>query len=661
MPRDIPIGNGRMLVTFDGRYQLRDIYFPYVGAENHSPGDVCRTGLWVDGAFAWLSDDEWRRTINYAPETLVTSVELQHDGLEVAVSCRDTVDRDRDLMIRRIAVKNLADRTREIRIFFHYDLHIEGNGIGDTFAYRPDVQAVVAYKRRRYFLMNGQVGEGQNCTVGIASWATGIKELHGAEGTWRDAEDGLLGRNSIAQGSVDGTIALHAPGIESQSEALFFHWLALGKTWQDVAALDDLVRLRGPESLLSRTENYWHLWVNKEPADFADLDESLGGLYKRSLLIIQTQVDERGAIVAANDSDILRQARDTYSYVWPRDGALVACAFIQAGYNIPAARFFEFCAHAVTDDGYLLHKYNPGGSLASSWHPWLDPLGRPQLPIQEDETALVVYALWEHYRRFRDVDFLRALYRRLIVNPANFMVTYRDPHTGLPSPSWDLWEERHGITAFTTGTVWAGLEAAGRFARLFGDELLCRKYETAAREIKEAALQHLWSPAANRFSRMINVGEDGAIVRDDTIESSVFGLWYFGMLPPDDALVTATVRTVRERLWVKTDIGGCARYDHDWYQRVTDDFDAVPGNPWFVCTLWLAQYDIAVARSRAELASARDLLAWARKHALPSGVLAEQADPFSGAPLSVSPLTWSHGTYCLAVREYVAKWNALGA
>ena len=111
---------------------------------------------------------------------------------------------------------------------------------------------------------------------------------------------------------------------------------------------------------------------------------------------------------------------------------------------------------------------------------------------------------------------------------------------------------------------------------------------------------------------------------------------------------------------MKTDIGGCARYDHDWYQRVTDDFDAVPGNPWFVCTMWLAHYDIAVARSRAELSNARDLLAWARTHALASGVLAEQADPYSGAPLSVSPLTWSHGTYCLAVREYVAKWNALG-
>ena len=53
---------------------------------------------------------------------------------------------------------------------------------------------------------------------------------------------------------------------------------------------------------------------------------------------------------------------------------------------------------------------------------------------------------------------------------ANFMCDYRDPHTGLPKPSFDLWEERHGIHAFTVGAVWAGLEAAARFAALFGED-----------------------------------------------------------------------------------------------------------------------------------------------------------------------------------------------
>jgi len=28
MPRDVPVGNGSLLITFDRLYQLRDIYFP---------------------------------------------------------------------------------------------------------------------------------------------------------------------------------------------------------------------------------------------------------------------------------------------------------------------------------------------------------------------------------------------------------------------------------------------------------------------------------------------------------------------------------------------------------------------------------------------------------------------------------------------------------
>jgi hypothetical protein len=36
-------------------------------------------------------------------------------------------------------------------------------------------------------------------------------------------------------------------------------------------------------------------------------------------------------------------------------------------------------------------------------------------------------------------------------------------------------------------------------------------------------------------------------------------------------------------------------------------------------------------------------------------VLPEQLDPYSGAPISVSPLTWSHATVISLVQEYIHK------
>ena len=69
--------------------------------------------------------------------------------------------------------------------------------------------------------------------------------------------------------------------------------------------------------------------------NFFGLPEEVVDLYKRSLLIIRTQVDNRGGIVAGNDSDFSEVAHgfETYSYVWPRDGAYVANALDKAGYG----------------------------------------------------------------------------------------------------------------------------------------------------------------------------------------------------------------------------------------------------------------------------------------------------------------------------------------
>src|SRR5207253_11195094 len=45
----------------------------------------------------------------------------------------------------------------------------------------------------------------------------------------------------------------------------------------------------------------------------------------------------------------------------------------------------------------------------------------------------------------------------------------------------------------------------------------------------------------------------------------------------------------------------------------------------------------------------------ATQRALPSGVMAEQLHPYTGEPLSVSPLTWSHAAYVRVVREYLDR------
>jgi glucoamylase len=661
LPRDLPIGNERMLVLFDTDYQLRDLYYPNVGKENHAGGYIFRFGVWVDGLFCWVAHQNgWAIDRRFEPDTLVTHVTLRHEGIGLELLCSDCVDFHETVLMRRFRVRNLRPNPREVRLYFHHDFRISESDVGDTACYDPSNRTLVHYKGYRYFLANLSIDD----RVGIESFAIGQKG-QGKEGTWRDAEDGNLGMNPIAQGSVDSVVSGRLT-TAGHGEKVLYYWLVCAKRWEGswdgAREVNAKIVARGPESFLGRTRAYFRRWVEKEPIDFADLPPSVVELYRRSLLVVRTQIDEGGGILAANDSDIMQFARDTYSYVWPRDGALVAHALDRAGYPEPARRFFEFCADVLTPQGYLLHKYNPDRSLASSWHPWAaaprpggDGPGPAQLPIQEDETALVIWAMWQHYLRNRDLDAMKPLYGRLVRKAADFMVGYREPTTGLPAPSYDLWEERRGILAFTCAAVVAGLRGAAGFANLFGDEDHAVRYSKAADEIRTAMDKHLYREELGRFCRMLNVRPDGSLDIDPIVDASLFGLFAFGAYPADDRRVEATMQAVVDKLTVRTDVGGIARYEGDYYHAVTDDKARVPGNPWFICTMWVALYAIARAKTAVDLAQAREILSWVDSRKLPSGVLAEQVHPYTNAPMSVSPLTWSHATVVEVVQAYLDK------
>jgi len=669
---------------------LRDLYYPHVGQENHVGGGPCRFGIYADipapkarerrkRRLAWTYD-AWKINLRYQTDSLVTDVHMHHTDMQLDVVCNDVVDFHRNILVRRITVKNLADRARQVTLYHHNDFRIFGTKIGDTVYYDPKLRMMVHYRQQRYlmvcFYTSGELR--------LDEYATGNSGYGGAEGTWRDAEDGLLGMNPIAQGAVDSTIGLHLnlpPASQDDGTATAWLIIGAGHSHEDLQELHRFIHRDGPQTVIDRTHAYWQLWSWANNWDFADLSDELVDLFRRSLLVLRTQIDNSGAIIAANDSDIMQFSRDTYSYLWPRDGALVAHALDLAGYPEVTRRFYYFCSQIISEQGYMHHKYNPDGSVASSWHPWIHA-GHSRLPIQEDETALVIWALWQHYYRYRDIEFVRPLWMRLIQHAAEFMVRYRDPVTGLPLPSYDLWEERWGVHAFTVASVYGGLIAARNFAVCFGDQRRARRYGDAAAEVRAGFCKHMWSEKHQRFLRRIeplgaaraggmidlvaqgqspftsNDWDDGTEVEffyDEVIDSSMFGIYKFQLLDVDDPRVEKTMQAIAKELTINTPVGGVARYTDDYYHRVSDDIKNVPGNPWYICTLWLADWAIARAKTKKDLAKAMPYLEWTTQHALASGSLAEQVHPQTGAPLSVSPLTWSHGTLVNVIVDYLEK------
>jgi GH15 family glucan-1,4-alpha-glucosidase len=521
-------------------------------------------------------------------------------------------------------------------------VHINETDSGITAFYHPDLDAVVQYKDDTFFLMGGATE-----FDGLYEFSVGIGENQDLGNIWDDAEDGELNNKLVSHGSIDSIISLRQK-LGSKEEGLFYSWLAAGRSLDEVSKLNSLVKEKGMRRLIIETKNYSKTWVNKNEINFKDLSPKIVNLFKQSLLILRTQIDNRGGIIASSDSEILHYNDDTYNYVWPRDGAFTAMGLDFAGYFDVTRQFFDFCSKIVSKDGFLYQKYNSDGTWGSNWHPWSNDRHEAILPIQEDATALVLFSLWNHYLRSREIESIKPFYKPLVCATADFMVNYRAPESKLPLPSYDLWEEYRGVSTFTTSAVFGGLEAASNISRLFGDQSRVEAYSNAANEVKTAMINNLYDEKSGRFLKMLKCDGKGSFAKDLTIDSSVFGVFGFGVLPANDYRVENTMRAVESLLWVQTKVGGIARFENDIFHRVQGNKE-VPGNPWIVCTLWLAQWYIA----NKNLPKGLELIEWVIERALESGILPEQINPYTNDPLSVSPLTWSHSTFITTVIKYL--------
>ena len=653
MARDFVLGNGKILVCLDKNSQIRDFYYPHVGQENHVNGKTHKLGIWVDNQFSWFDSDLWDKKNSYKKETLVTDVSAVNDKLGLQVLLNDTVHCEKDIFLRKIVVKNKLDQQRDVKIFLHQIFQITGDTFGNTVYDNPELKSVIFYKGQRYFLINGSICNEEK--HGISCYTAGTFEKFGLLGTYVDAQDGKLANNPIEHGSVDSTISFNFT-LPASGEQTVYYWICVGEKNHMIMDLNDFVLEKEPETLIKQTDKYWVSWVNREKFNFFGLKEDLIDLFKRCLLIVNTHIDHEGAFIASGDSGTLHLQKDTYAYMWPRDGALIARSLDRAGYSKITENFFKFCCKALTKGGYLFHKYNPDGSLGSSWHAWIHE-GHFQLPIQEDQIALVLDAMWKHYLQHKNDEYMRNIYQRSIKSMANFMFNFIDEKIGLPKESYDLWEEKLGIHTFTCTAVYAGFKAAANFENVFGTKQDATKYEDIAEKIKKNILKYFYDEKRNVFIKGIYY-KDGEIYKDETIDSSsMYGIFEFNVLDAGDPRLKSSFDVFKEKLTCPTSIGGYARYENDTYYRVNQDG---PGNPWFITSLWLAEYYIALAQNIEQLNPALEILNWVTKYKLDTGVLSEQLNPNSGEPLSVAPLTWSHAAFVVAITKYLQKLDSLG-
>ncbi len=652
MPRSVTLGNGHILVGLDARAQVRDFYFPYVGLENHlGVSHMHRVGVYADGELRWFTDPSWDIRIDCDQHTAAGKVIAKNEYLGVTITLTDVVYNERNIFLREAVVENTRKVPRDIKLFFAHQFNISESHRGDTAYYDPRYEAIIHYKGRRVFLLNAHHGG-----VRFDDYSVGLFEIEGKEGTHADALDGILSKNPIEHGTVDSALGLTL-SLQGGARTTVHYWVAVGESIPEVHNLNTYVLEKSPEHLMRTTQDFWHAWVNRQNFSFYGLEERIVAEFKKSLFIIRAHADNNGGIIASSDSDMLQRGRDGYHYVWPRDAGFAAMALDRAGDFNVARNFFSFARDVAADRGYFMHKYRTDQSLGSSWHPWVRD-GKSELPIQEDETAIVVFALWRHYLLTKDLEFVESVYDVLIRGCADFLASYSSVDSGLPYPSYDLWEAKYGISTYTVSAKYGALIAAANFARLLGKEDAAKRYTDAANAAREFILKQLYDPKLNLFLKLLTVNEKGELTRDETVDmSSFYGVFRFGLLPPDDERMVAALGVIKDRLLLKDSARGMPRFEYDDYYR---PMGRSQPNPWLITSLWLAQYYTAIAKTEKDLAPVRGWLLWTVEHAQMSGILSEQIDPYSGEQVSAAPLVWSHAEFVHTVIDYLEKMEQLG-
>ncbi len=380
---------------------------------------------------------------------------------------------------------------------------------------------------------------------------------------------------------------------------------------------------------LDDTVEAWRSWV----AGHTTYDGEHPDLVRRSSLVLRGLTYARsGAVIAAATTSVAETAGGTdtwdYRYAWIRDLSLTARALAFATCPEEPLALLRWLPTAVGHLDGLPHEagvqivYGVGGERDLTERT-LDHLpgfaGSGPVRIGNDA-----------YRQSQlDVlgEVLDAAHL-LLADPADASDGELEPAmvdllTGLAdraADSWErpdagMWEARDAARHYTSSKVmcWVALDRAVALAPRLGPRARVEEWTTARDAVRASVLERAWSE---------RIGAYAGAFDSDELDASVLLLPLVGFLPVDEPRMAATVELVAAKLG---DSGLVRRWASD------------PGG-FIICTYWLVEC-LAMAGHDER---ARALFDLATSQANDLGLLAEEADPRTGAPLGNVPQAFSH-------------------
>ncbi len=646
MRRALLTGNGRMFIAIDKDYAIKELYFPLIGQANHIGSGGIRFVIGEKDNFSLIDKSQWRAKECYLKETLCSSVSLSNSDFRVILKCYESVDFACPIFVRRISVRNLADFDRTISIYSCQHFLINEQGLITHKAFDEQRRLAMHYAGWKY-LSSTFVDENDKSAVPIVDFYS--SELP-------DELFELLSGRYRQEQLREMTYLRADISLEAfQEKRLYFIIIAATSYDETLEYFENMIK-ECPEKLIERTCAYWRLWSTGTNINFGNIPARVVEGFKRSLLTIRMYVNENGSIVTnfgATNSELQSQG-----FMHTFSSAISAHAFDLAGLPEPSRLFYSTIKREFSKFPRIFSRYNPDCSVAE-----ICLSNDSEGSFRLADSAILLWGLWRHYFRFRDIEYICSLWSELIKPVSERMIEELKPPSYLPPVELDVWNRKTAITLFTSCLAQSAVLAARNFAICFGEQELADRYSGIAETLKQSIEKYFFSEKLNRFTSAIYPLGGNRFEQDSTIDASMLGLVKFGTFPAEDARVITTMSVISDELWVKTPAGGLTRFEKDF--PVGDDVSGqiasgILGYPSFVATFWLAQFLIAKAKTPNELKYAIPILEWAMSNATSSGFLTDIVNP-NNIEISQAecPYILAHAELIITVINYLEKLEKL--
>ena len=469
--------------------------------------------------------------------------------------------------------------------------------------------------------------------------------------------------------SKDSSIAYEIgtikPGEKKEIQICIF--IDENKNISDIEEEVDRIKRIDYEKEYQNTKAYWRKYVKshnglkiKEPQN--TYEERIFEIYKRSILLFPLLTNsETGAIIASPeiDEDFTKCGR--YAYCWPRDAVFITKAMDILKMDKDTEKFYKvFCKKTQSKNGMWEQRFFTDGKLAPCWG------------YQVDETASVVYGVFEHYKYTKSIKFLKDNLQ-MCEKATDFLKRYVEDWLEINVKddrekdivkeqienemgsskghkyhiSYDLWEMNEGIHLYSLASIYSAFDSMiniyenlGKNTSDFDNNRLKeekiskskKELEKMKVEIKKYINQNMYDE--NKKSYIRNT-------EDRKMDISILGASTpFSVFKAKEKKIQNTVERIN--LSLRTYTGGYQRFEDDNYMN---------GNPWPIANLWITLYYLEAGEKK----KAKECFDFVIKTVGKHYFLGEQVNNETLKPNWVIGLGWSHAMFIIVLERLYGK------